>query len=136
MNEDECRRRFAVARVARLATIGDAGPHLVPIVFAAAGDTIYTAVDGKPKRSRRLRRLANIRENRAVSVLVDRYNDDWEQLWWVRADGLATVVDDAEEMATGIDLLVGRYDQYRLERPDGPLIVISVRRWTGWEARR
>ena len=63
---------------------------MVPIVFAVEGDTIYNAVDHKPKRSTQLRRLANIAENPAVSVLVDYYDDDWDELWWVRADGVAS----------------------------------------------
>ena len=46
-------------RVARLATVGpDGRPHVVPICFALDGDTLYTAVDSKPKSTRRLRRLA------------------------------------------------------------------------------
>src|SRR6202000_3142055 len=50
---EEARARFAAARVARLATADAAGrPHLVPIAFAVAGDTIYSAVDAKPKRTR------------------------------------------------------------------------------------
>jgi PPOX class probable F420-dependent enzyme len=114
--------------------MGDNGPHLVPIVFAAAGDTIFTAVDGKPKKSRSLRRLANIEVNPAVAVLVDYYDDDWRRLWWVRADGLATIVTDEGLMRPGLDLLTVRYEQYREERPAGPVIEISVTRWMGWQA--
>ena len=83
------RALFAAARVARLATVTpDGSPHVVPIVFAVDGDTIYTAVDGKPKRSRQLQRLANIAAHPRVTVLADRYDEDWSQLWWVRADGV------------------------------------------------
>ncbi len=95
MTPAEARARFAAARVARLAT-ADAGgrPHLVPIAFAVAGDTIYSAVDAKPKRTRALRRLANVRENPAVSLLVDHWDEeDWAALWWVRADGRGRVLD-------------------------------------------
>ena len=82
--------RFASARVARLATVdAGGGPHVVPITFAVDGDVIWSAVDDKPKRSRELKRLANIRSNPAVSVLADHYDDDWTRLWWVRADGTA-----------------------------------------------
>ena len=71
-------RRFAASRVARLATATpDGAPHLVPIVFAVRGDTIYHGVDAKPKRTTQLRRLANIAANPRVSVLVDHYDDDW-----------------------------------------------------------
>jgi len=54
----EARRRFATGRVARLATVDAGGcPHLVPIVFALARETIYSVVDAKPKRTTELRRL-------------------------------------------------------------------------------
>src|SRR4051794_4921374 len=87
------RERFAAARVARLAT---SGPHIVPICFALDGDTIWSAVDAKPKRTRALRRLENIARDPRVSVLTDHYDDsDWSRLWWARADGTATVHDDA-----------------------------------------
>jgi PPOX class probable F420-dependent enzyme len=128
----DARRRFANARVARLATTGaDGSPHLVPVTFAAAGDLVYTAVDHKPKRTRNLRRLRNIAENPNVALLVDHYADDWAALWWVRADGTAQLVERAPD---AIRLLSERYPQYRATPPEGPFIVISVRSWTGWSA--
>jgi PPOX class probable F420-dependent enzyme len=70
------------------------GPlHVVPIAFVLAGETLYTAVDGKPKRSRRLRRIENARERPDVTVLVDHYEDDWTQLWWLRLRGRARVLE-------------------------------------------
>ena len=87
MTPEEARRRFAGARVARLATISaDGAPHLVPFVFAVAGDTVYSAVDAKPKRTTALKRLANIDRDPRVTLLADHYDDDWTALWWVRAD--------------------------------------------------
>ena len=122
--------RFATARVARLATVGpDGAPHLVPIVFAVAGDVIYSAVDAKPKRHRRLQRLANIEREPRVSVLADHYSDDWTRLWWVRADGLARVTDTAE---AGLTALRAKYSQYAATPPGGPFVTVEVRRWTGW----
>lgn len=109
-------------------------PHVVPFTFAVDGDLIYTAVDAKPKSTTNLRRLRNIRENPNVAVLVDHYEDDWSALWWVRADGLATVVSDAEAMARPIALLADRYPQYAASPPGGPVIIIRVGRWTGWSA--
>lgn len=140
MDATSARRRFATARVARLATVGrDGQPHLVPIVFAVSGDTIYTAVDAKPKRSTALRRIANIRVNPKVCVLADRYDDAaWNALWWVRADGVARIVElggDDSEGARAIDLLVARYEQYREQRPIGPVLAIDVTRWSGWVAQ-
>jgi PPOX class probable F420-dependent enzyme len=124
------RSRFAAARVARLATVSAAGePHVVPIVFAVEGDTIFSAVDGKPKRSRQLRRLANIAAEPRVSVLADQYDEDWSQLWWVRADGVATVV-DASPVATAA--LAAKYAQYSDVSLDGPFLHIAVARWSHW----
>jgi PPOX class probable F420-dependent enzyme len=134
------RQRFAGARVARLATAGlDAQPHLVPFTFAldrhpGQEDRIYSAVDAKPKSTTDLRRLRNIRANPWVAVLADHYEDDWGALWWVRADGRATVLDEDAAMAPAIDLLVARYSQYREHPPGGPVICVQVTHWTGWAA--
>lgn len=124
---------FASAPVARLATVTPEGlPHMVPIVFAADGDILYTAVDGKPKSTNRLRRLANIAANPSVSVLVDHYADDWSQLWWVRAHGVATVLSDGGEFLHAVALLRAKYPQYKSVSLDGPVIRIAVTRWTSW----
>ena len=126
---------FAAAPVARLATVTPQGrPHVVPIVFAAEGDVVYTAVDGKPKSTTRLRRLANIAANPSVSVLVDHYASDWSQLWWVRADGVATVVSDGAEFDHALELLRAKYPQYESVSLDGPVIRIAVTTWTRWPA--
>ena len=130
----QARERFAAARVARLATVGaNAWPHLVPIVFALADDILYTAVDGKPKSTTLLRRLDNIAANPGVAVLADHYADDWTQLWWVRADGIARVLHN-QDAEPGITLLTERYEQYRTQPPLGPVIAIRVAHWTGWQA--
>jgi PPOX class probable F420-dependent enzyme len=132
----EARTRFAAAVVARLATAdSDGRPHVVPIVFALARETIYSAVDSKPKRTIRLRRLANVAANPKVAVLVDHYDDDWCTLWWVRADGTARVLTAEEaESREAVALLVGRYAQYREQPPMGPVLAIDVNRWSGWSA--
>ncbi|AYG04479.1 TIGR03668 family PPOX class F420-dependent oxidoreductase [Gryllotalpicola protaetiae] len=135
LSEADARARVASARVARLATVGrDGAPHLVPVVFAPEGELIYIAVDFKPKSSPNLRRLRNIAENPQVALLVDAYGDDWDELWWARVDGEATVLTDAGELRHPIDVLVARYPQYRARRPDGPVIAIRAQRWTGWSA--
>jgi PPOX class probable F420-dependent enzyme len=132
----EARRRFVAARIARLATADAVGiPHVVPIVFAVDGDRMYSAVDAKPKRTWALRRLANIRVNPRVAVLVDHYADDWSTLWWARADGTARVVGpDSSDGEHAIALLTARYAQYATEPPTGPVVVIDVERWSGWSA--
>ncbi len=134
MDSEDALRRFATATVARLATVGSEGrPHLVPISFALVNPTtIVTAVDHKPKRTRALVRLANIEANPRVSVLVDHYEDDWERLWWVRADGVAHVRDTAP--AGAAQALTGRYAAYREQPPAGPFVVIEIQRLTGWSA--
>ena len=116
MSPEEARARFAAARVARLATADAAGrPHLVPIAFAVEGDTVYSAVDAKPKRTRALRRLANVRENPAVALLVDHWEEeDWGALWWVRAEGRGRVLAAEEpEARHAVELLSERYPRQR-----------------------
>lgn len=133
MTAAEARRRFAGARVARLATADAAGhPHVVPIVMVLAEETIYSVLDAKPKRSTRLRRLSNARENPAVSVLADHYEEDWSRLWWVRADGSARVLEpQLAEARTAAALLAERYPQ---QRALGAVLAIDVARWSGWAA--
>jgi PPOX class probable F420-dependent enzyme len=126
---------FAAAPVAVLATVdADSVPHVVPVVFAVSGATIYTAVDAKRKTTRRLRRLANIAANPTVSMLVDHYDDDWTQLWWVRADGHAEVHDGGEQMAIGYALLRSKYVQYERIALDGPVVTVDVLHWSSWQA--
>lgn len=133
MDPAEAHLRFEGARVARLATTdADGRPHLVPVTFALEGDTIYTAVDHKPKRTRALKRLANVVANPRVALLVDQYHDDWARLWWARADGAAQVHENG--LAQALDLLCARYAQYSAQPPGGPVIEIAVERWSGWRA--
>ncbi len=134
MTSADALRRFATATVARLATVGSEGrPHLVPITFALIDErTLVTAVDHKPKRTTALRRLANIDANPQVSVLADHYEDHWERLWWVRADGFARVREAAP--AGAAKALVERYAAYRERPPAGPFIVVELQRLTGWSA--
>jgi PPOX class probable F420-dependent enzyme len=129
------RRRVADSRVARLATLDpDGRPHLVPIVFVLAGDTLYSAVDAKPKRSRRLRRIENSRRRPDVTLLVDHYDDDWTRLWWVRLRGRARVLEAGEEAERALALLVAKYEQYRGAAPAPPVLAIDIDEWRGWAA--
>ena len=126
--------RLSEARVARLATTDpDGRPHLVPIVFALEGDTLYSAVDRKPKRSSTLRRIENARARPEVTILVDHYEDDWAGLWWIRLRGRARVLDDGDERDHALALLREKYPQYRSEPPDGPVLAVDgteTREWT------
>lgn len=139
MGDFDPRARFTQSRVARLATVSPEGmPHLVPVVFAVdigsphGHDVVYTAVDAKPKSTRRLRRLANIENNPRVSLLVDHYADDWTQLWWVRADGVASIHAEGDAVADGYRLLRAKYPQYQSVALKGPVIAVAVRRWSSW----
>ncbi|HEY1480845.1 MAG TPA: TIGR03668 family PPOX class F420-dependent oxidoreductase [Gaiellales bacterium] len=136
MNEADARRLFASRRVARLATVRDDGaPHLVPICFALEGDTLYSAVDHKPKRSRSLQRLANIVANPRVTLLADHYDEDWSTLWWVRADGIARLAEVGEPAhVRAVELLRSRYAQYRDAPPLGTAIVVELESFSGWRA--
>jgi PPOX class probable F420-dependent enzyme len=126
----------AEARVARLATIdSDGRPNLVPVVYAVDGDVMVSPVDRKPKESRGLRRLSNIRARPEVTVLVDHYEEDWDRIWWVRLRGRARVSDDGPDRDRAVNLLVEKYPQYRRELPDGPAILVDLLEWRGWAPR-
>jgi PPOX class probable F420-dependent enzyme len=133
MDEAAARARFGAARVARLATVRpDGAPHVVPAVFALDGETAWMVVDEKPKRHRALQRLANVRAEPRVSLLVDRYDEDWERLWWVRADGTARIAEAGPELELAIGLLRERYPQERERPPLGPAIAVRIERWSWW----
>ena len=126
---DIAEERLALARIGRLATVtATARPHIVPVCFVLAGGRIFTAVDAKPKVTRNLARLENVRATGRASLLVDHYEEDWSELWWVRVDGTATVI----ESEAAIDALAGKYEQYRTARPAGPVIAIAPERWRSW----
>ena len=129
----ELSTRVAEARVARLATISaDGRPHLVPLCFALDGEVIYSAVDEKPKRTKQLQRLENIRRRPKVCVLVDHYEEDWSRLWWVRVDGQARVLDEGPQRDRALALLLEKYEQYRIQPPTGPVIAVEIERWRTW----
>lgn len=133
MDTERSWRRLTSARTAVLGTLDrDRGIHLVPVVYTPLGDsTIVIAVDAKPKRSRRLRRLDNIERDPRVTLLVDQYDRDWSKLWWVRADGIAVV-------STTIDAEVEQLHRDRYPQLEGhalgPWIDIEVQSISGWSA--
>jgi len=133
LSEGEARARFATVPVVRLGTADAQGrPHVVVVTFVVDGDLVYTAVDQKPKSGRPLRRLRNVGENPLVTMLADHYSEDWETLWWVRADGRAAILTGQRQMAAPLRLLADRYWQYRQAPPTGPVLAVTVERWTGW----
>jgi PPOX class probable F420-dependent enzyme len=135
MNHFDVESRFAESRVAHLATIApDGRPHIVPCVFAMQDDRIVTVIDEKPKRTQRLQRLGNIMGDPRVSVMVDRYDEDWTRLWWVRADGIAVIREEGPERDAAVRALAAKYPQYVAEPPTGPAIIVVVDRWQWWTA--
>lgn len=127
------RRRVAAARVARLATIDpDGAPNVVPFVFALEGDTLYSSVDEKPKRTRELRRLENLRRDPRFMVLIDHYAEDWPTVWWVRLRGQGRVIDEGPERERALGLLREKYPQYEREAPQGAVVALDVEEWRGW----
>ena len=133
--ENEARGRFATVPVIRLGTADAHGrPHVVVVTFAVQGDMVYSAVDQKPKSGTNLKRLRNVGENPQVTMLADEYSDDWERLWWARADGQAVVLTDQRQMAEPLRLLAERYWQYQEAPPTGPVLAVTVERWSGWSS--
>jgi len=135
VDQEELRQRLGAARVGRLATIGrDGRPRVQPVTFVFEGGALYWAVDQKPKRTQRLRRLADIAAHPAVELVVDEYDDDWTRLWWVRAAAEAEVVPGGEEAEWAIDRLAAKYPQHVATRPEGPVVRMRITRLSGWSA--
>ena len=127
------------ARVARLATLdAKSGPHLVPVCFAYDGKLFYTAVDQKPKRvpPERLARLRNIRAVPRVALLIDKYDEDWTQLWYILIRGKARLIPKSahQEHARAMRKLRAKYPQYArgMLADDAPIIRITPERTTSW----
>ncbi len=128
------RRRVAAAPVGRLATIDpDGRPNVVPFVFVLDGDTLFSPVDAKPKRTTRLKRVANIERDPRVTVLVDEYAERWRSLWWVRVRGAGRVVDNEQETDRALGLLRDKYPQYAETDPGEIVLAVDVQDWTAWE---
>jgi PPOX class probable F420-dependent enzyme len=125
-------------RVARLGTADREGqPLVVPVCYVFDGHACFSAIDAKPKRvaPRALRRVRNIADNPRVSLVVDRYDEDWSQLRWVIVQGRADILSEGAERATAVDLLRAKYPQYRamgLDRDAAIVIRISPERTTYW----
>lgn len=128
------------ARVAHLATADQyARPHVVPIVFVWRDDRLYFPLDRKPKREddwHMLRRVRNIETNGRVSVVVDRYDEDWTTLAWVLLEGVATILETGDERDEAAIDLAAKYAQYHgggLD--DRPVVRVVIERTVQWNAR-
>ena len=137
-------QRLNAAPVGRLATAGlDAAPHIIPVCFAlanpAAGARIYSVLDQKPKRAplTRLRRVRNILANPQAALIIDHYNADWQQLWYLLLSGPAQLLTDPAdpERQTAIRRLQQKYPQYRtMAITANPVIKLTVARAVSWDA--
>jgi PPOX class probable F420-dependent enzyme len=128
---DAARAILRDARRAVLATIEpDGRPHAVPVCFAVRGNELVTAIDDKPKRTRSLRRVRNLRADPRATLLVDRWDEDWAEVGWVMVLARARV--DAPHTADAE--LAARYPQYVDALPSGDVIALAPERllwWTG-----
>lgn len=130
------------SRRAVLATIApDGRPRLVPICFVVVGEPpiLYTPIDDKPKRSDDPFAVARVRDIAAdprVTLLVDRWDEDWTRLAWLRAEGSASLVDPglASEQTAVLAGLGVKYPQYAIHRlEERPLIRIALERVLVWD---
>ena len=127
------RRRVQEARVGHLATVGAGDlPHVVPCCFILSSETLYSAVDAKPKSTIALRRLHNLNANPSASLLVDHYVEDWSALWWIRVDGTARIIRAGVEYGRALAELTAKYEQYAREPPPGPVITVDINAWRAW----
>jgi len=109
---------------------------VVPICFALLDETVYVAIDEKPKRGApmHLQRLRNITQNPRVAVVADVYDDkDWSRLGFVLVHGPARVLGSGDEHRRALEALRRKYAQYRtMALDERPVIAIQVERVTTW----
>jgi PPOX class probable F420-dependent enzyme len=120
--------------VGRLGFLDDEGaPRVLPVTFAPAEGRIWSAIDQKPKRTDEPARVRFLRRDPRAALTVDRYSDDWAELAWVQVLGSVRIL-DASEGAAGLAALKEKYDQYRVESPQGPLLSLEPERYLWWRA--
>jgi PPOX class probable F420-dependent enzyme len=127
------------ARIAHLATADQyARPHVIPIVFVYGEGRLFFPLDRKPKREddwHVLRRVRNIETNGRVSIVIDRYDEDWSKLAWVLLEGVATIIESGAERDTAITRLGAKYEQYADRSLDGrPVVRVVIERTVQWSA--
>ena len=135
MLTDDQRRFLETERVARLATAdSDGQPHIVPICYALIDDVVYFTIDEKPKRSgARLKRLANIRSNPKVGLVLDRYDEDWTRLCWLMVQGKAAIISDGSRHQQAQARLRQRYPQLlTMQIETLPVVAIAINHVMSW----
>jgi len=129
-------RLVRTARVAHLATADSAGqPLVIPICFIFDGKEFFSPIDEKPKRvsPHKLKRLRNIDENSQVSLVIDRWVEDWRRLAYILVAGRAGIVLSGQKHRRAVSLLRRKYRQYRSMAIDQrPMIVIRPLRVNAW----
>ena len=110
-------------------------PRVLPVTFAVAGGSLWSAVDRKPKRGggEELARVRWLRRDPRAALTVDRYREDWSELAWLQVLGEARIV-PVEEGGAALRALAQRYPAYRDEAPPGPLLELRPRRCLCWRA--
>jgi PPOX class probable F420-dependent enzyme len=125
------RELLSSARVARLGLLDERDlPRVLPVTFAVFEGAVWSAIDRKPKRAGEPARVRRLRRRPDATLLVDRYDDDWSRLAWVELRGPVTI----HPLGPAVDSLAERYEQYREERPQGPLLRLEVRDAVWWRA--
>lgn len=133
MDRETMRDRLSGSPIAHLGTVSARGrPHVVPCCFVLDGSTLFTAVDAKPKSTRRLQRIRDLEANPSASLIVDHYEDDWTRLWWVRVDVTGRIMEPGAEHDRALDRLAEKYAQYRQHRPPGPVLALDIDGWRAW----
>jgi PPOX class probable F420-dependent enzyme len=134
----EMRRRFELQRVVRVATVDQRGrAHVVPVIFALDGGIFYSPTD-RPSEQRQLppKRLRNLEQNQAVTVLADFFDDeDWLRAWWVRLRGTGRIVGESPERTHALSLVDQKYPQFDgpvYQERGGPVLAVEIKDWRGW----
>lgn len=124
------------SRTGHLATADASGaPHVIPICYAFDGESLYSVLDQKPKRTAlaRLRRVRNIQANSKVALVVDHYEEDWTRLGYVLVSGTAELLEVGSERAEAVELLRRKYSQYRdMDIAENPVIKITPHKYIAW----
>ncbi len=106
------------AKVARLATVDQKShPYVVPVVFVFHENSFFIPLDDKTKsvNPKKLKRVKNIVGNPNVTLLIDKYQNDWKKLFFLMIHGTATVIDgkNSKLMDKIHKLLISKYPQYK-----------------------
>jgi PPOX class probable F420-dependent enzyme len=133
------RRKLTHARVGHFATSDGPRPSVIPVCFVLTAETVYQAIDAKPKQAEplALRRVRNVVANPDSVLLVDHYEEDWRRLWWVILRGPSRLLEDGPEHRRALAALARKYPQYlegwRLE-PEALVIALDVQRLQHWRS--